>query len=180
MTANAMQGDREMCLAAGMDDYVSKPIRVEALIEALERAATALQISGEGVSKEARDGEQTRTASEVLLDPAALENLRQMAGSDPSFVTELIDTFLEDAPKLLEDMTQALEAGDAAGLRLCAHSLKSNGAEFGATVFSEICKQLEMIGKAGNLGGAGTLVTQAKAEFARVSSALKTIREASP
>jgi signal transduction histidine kinase/DNA-binding response OmpR family regulator/HPt (histidine-containing phosphotransfer) domain-containing protein len=180
MTANAMEGDREMCLAAGMNDYVSKPIRVESLIEALERGATALQISSEGSPNTARDAFGSPTDSHALLSPAALENLRTMAGGDPAFVTELIETFLEDAPKLLEDMARSLEVGDAAGLRLAAHSLKSNGAEFGASVFSEICKQLEVIGKSGDLGGAGALVTQASAEFGRVRIALEAIREASP
>ena len=178
MTANAMEGDREMCLATGMNDYVSKPIRVEALVEALERGAKTLRISSE--SNEARATPEAPQVSSNLLDPAALENLRAMAGGDPAFVAELIETFLEDAPKLLSDMARALETGDAAGLRLAAHSLKSNGAEFGATAFSELCKQLEVIGKSGDLSGAKGLVTQASAEFSRVGTALEAIREASP
>jgi signal transduction histidine kinase/DNA-binding response OmpR family regulator/HPt (histidine-containing phosphotransfer) domain-containing protein len=177
MTANAMEGDREMCLAAGMDDYVSKPIRVESLIESLERGGSALQISG--TSNEVNSQPQPLD-SQDLLDPAALENLREMAGGDPGFVNELIETFLEDAPKLLEDMAQALAKQDAAGLRLAAHSLKSNGAEFGATAFAEFCKQLEAQGKSADLFGAEALVAQTKAEFGRVKSALQTILEVSP
>ena len=78
MTANAMQEDREACAAAGMDDYVAKPIRPDALAEALEKV---------------------RPLSRMTLDPAPLEELRELGGDD--FVAELVDTFLADAPPLL-------------------------------------------------------------------------------
>jgi HPt (histidine-containing phosphotransfer) domain-containing protein len=111
---------------------------------------------------------------EGVLDPAALENLREMMGGDAE-LSELIDTFLEDAPQLLADMHQAVEQGDAAGLRLAAHSLKSNSADFGAMALSNLCRELEGMGKAGKLDGAAGLVRQAAAEYEQVKAALEAV-----
>lgn len=109
-----------------------------------------------------------------ILDPAALENLREMIGGDDAFLQELIDTFLGEAPQLLADMRQAVENEDAPLLRLAAHTLKSNSAEFGAMTLSSLCKQLEAMGKAGTLEGAAEMVTQAEAEYEQVKAALET------
>jgi CheY-like chemotaxis protein/HPt (histidine-containing phosphotransfer) domain-containing protein len=176
MTANAMEGDREICLAAGMDDYVSKPIRVEALIQALERGAADMHVRGADKMIEHVRIRAEMTSTQDYLDPAALDNLRATAGGDPAFLAELIDTFLEDAPQLLNNLRQALDNRDAAGIRLAAHSLKSNGAEFGATTFSALCKQLEMSGKSGELTGAEVLLNQVKEEFENVKAALEAVR----
>ncbi len=87
MTANAMDGDREMCLAAGMDDYITKPIRVDQLVEAL--------IAGAGTQ-----GRLTMT--DTVIDLAVFRELQETAGAD--FVTELVDTFLEEAPAMLAEL----------------------------------------------------------------------------
>jgi HPt (histidine-containing phosphotransfer) domain-containing protein len=112
-----------------------------------------------------------------LLDPAALENLQEMVGRDAEFMVELIDTFLEDAPRMLGDMHQALEGGDAELLRRTAHSLKSNSAEFGAMALSELCRELETMGKVGTVEGADELIVRAETEFSQVKAALETLRQ---
>jgi CheY-like chemotaxis protein len=192
MTANAMQGDREMCLAAGMDDYVSKPIRVEELVGALSKSRP-LDASQEG--GEARDSTRPPRVEAVaeatssppsdtsaampdraVLDPAALENLLAVVGGEFDFLVELIDSFLEEAPQLLGELKQFVEDGDAAGVRRVAHSLKSNGADFGATTFAELCKELEMVGKSGELEGAADLLAQIMAEYKKVEAALAAVR----
>jgi HPt (histidine-containing phosphotransfer) domain-containing protein len=83
----------------------------------------------------------------AVLDLAALENLLSVLGGEFEYLAELIDSFLEDGPQLLAELNQYVQAGDAAGVRRVAHSLKSNGADFGATTFSSLCKELEMMGK---------------------------------
>jgi CheY-like chemotaxis protein/HPt (histidine-containing phosphotransfer) domain-containing protein len=200
MTANAMAGDRERCLAAGMNDYVSKPIRVKSLVEALTRAGELVQqkesapetavseIAQPGLVEVAQGSANRHTAVESLtaahaagsapstngveLDSAALDNLRETVGGDDEFLVELVETFLEDAPQMLADMRKAAEIGDAPSLRLAAHSLKSNSAEFGAMSLSALCKELEMMGKDGHTEGALPMIDRADALFEAVKPAL--------
>jgi HPt (histidine-containing phosphotransfer) domain-containing protein len=102
-----------------------------------------------------------------LLDPAALEGLREIGGDD--FVADLIETFLADAPPLLA----ALRGTDADEVRRAAHTLKSNGATFGATTFSELCRELEMLAKTGDLAGAPDLTARIEDEYALVAEELR-------
>ena len=128
MTANAMQGDRDMCLAAGMDDYLTKPIRVERLVEALNQAS-------------ARKGPMM---SAPTIDAATFEALKETAGAE--FVLELVDTFLQEAPVMLADLRRALAADDAEKFRRAAHSLKSNSNTFGALALAAMARELEFGG----------------------------------
>ena len=185
MTANAMQGDREMCLAAGMDDYVSKPIRVEDLVGALsksrplEAAQAAAEEPGpaEGGDQPAPDAAASPRAG-TALDAAALNNLLEVLGGEFVYLEELIDSFLEEAPQLLAQLNRFVAEGDAAEVSRVAHSLKSNGADFGATAFSSLCKELEMLGKSGVLEGAADLAARISAEYGRVETALAAVRRA--
>jgi HPt (histidine-containing phosphotransfer) domain-containing protein len=112
----------------------------------------------------------------AVLDVKALEDLLAMLGGEFDYLVELIDSFLEDAPQLLSELEQLVESGDAAGVRRVAHSLKSNGADFGADSFSSLCKELEMTAKAGTLEGTGDMVAQIAAEYGRVAAALAAVR----
>jgi HPt (histidine-containing phosphotransfer) domain-containing protein len=184
-----MAQDREVGVAAGMDDYLTKPIQVEELITALGKSrslAPALHPMETGETEDARkeglgvmlepDPERSeshaREQEPASLNPEGLARLRRTVGEDPSVLAELIDTFLADAPRLLADLRQALDRGDTAGVRLAAHSLKSNGAAFGAQAFADLCKEMEAVGKAGVLDGADQLLTQIEAEYERVNAAL--------
>ncbi len=111
-----------------------------------------------------------------VLDPAALENLREMVGGDTEFVAELITTFLEEAPQMLADMRQGQESGDVVVLRRAAHSLKSNSAEFGAQTLYALCQEIETMCKSGTPVGA-ELVARVKDEFATVKSALEVVQQ---
>ncbi|MGE5603483.1 MAG: response regulator [Nitrososphaerales archaeon] len=191
MTANAMQGDRDMCLAAGMDDYVSKPIRVEELVAALGRIAgrgprpeagqPAASTSSAGVvaEKESVTGHQSNAETwETVLDPKALHDLLESLGGEFDLLVELFDAFLEDAPKLLAELGDSVESGNVTNVHRIAHSLKSNGLDLGAAAFARDCKGLELLAKSGSLDGASALYARIAAEYADVATALRNLRTA--
>jgi HPt (histidine-containing phosphotransfer) domain-containing protein len=103
-----------------------------------------------------------------LLDQAALDELRRLGGDE--FLAELVDTFLADAPGQLA----ALHTVDSVEVRRAAHTLKSNGATFGAGQLSELCRELEEQARRGDLAGAPDLAARIEAEYARVAQALRT------
>ena len=109
--------------------------------------------------------------SESPIDQTALDNL--IASTDKEFVKDLIDTFLEDAPRLLADMRQALKDNDPDAFRRAAHSLKSNAASFGALSLSAQAKELEQLAKTGTLDGARGRLEQLAAAYEPVQHALK-------
>jgi HPt (histidine-containing phosphotransfer) domain-containing protein len=166
MTANALPEDREACFAAGMDDYVAKPIRPDVLAEALKRARPL-----------ARHATPSDTA-ERQIDSAALESLREVGGD--AFVDEVIDTFLADVPTLLATLRHSLETGDAAEVRRAAHTLKSNGATLGASDFAEVCRILEQQAKDGRLEEAPVLLERIEEERGSLERALEAVRAKVP
>ena len=191
MTANAMQGDREMCLEAGMNDYVSKPIRTERLIEALHQCRPLIDVKWDSeiygkmpshapqADPVGDAGGADASAADTAADELGAtlrESLEKLTGGDKEFMAEIIDTFLEDAPDLVANMRKGVDQGNAADLRIAAHSLKSNSADFGAETLRELCKQAELLGKMGELDGADNLVSRAASEYAAVETALKTLR----
>ncbi|HLF26009.1 MAG TPA: response regulator [Anaerolineae bacterium] len=168
MTANVMYGDREECLAVGMDDYLGKPVRLEDLIRALSQLPTPAEASEEALrplNKEA--------AAATVLDHAPLDELRAIAGAETSSVLgELLDIFFSDTPRLLADLRQAADADDALALHHAAHTLKSTSASLGARVLSQLSAELETDARTGRLKDPCAKVTRLAAEYESVKRAL--------
>ena len=184
MTANALKEDRDICLAAGMDDYISKPIHVEDLVAALEqtqpiavrRETGRLQALSENGGVE--EVEET-VDSNSYLNQAALDNLLAIVGGERAMLLELVDSFLEEAPPLFTKLHDGVVQGDAAMVRMAAHTIKSSANDFGAVELGELCQILEDMGKAGTLAGAAELAEQAEAAYEKARAALEQLREVS-
>ena len=184
MTANAMQGDRELCIAAGMDDYVSKPIRLNELIRALRQShplgkpnvdmPEAPNASVETVEPETFPEKDLAEETNAVIDPAAFTRLKATLGSrSAEMLPALLEAFFKDALKLQAQAKQALTEGKMEDLRRAAHTLKSNGRNFGATQLGNLCQELENLGKAGIADGASELLAQIEVEYERVHIALE-------
>ena len=160
LTANALEGDREKCLQAGMDGYLSKPFTREQLCRALEACESA-------------PGE-TPTPVAAALDARALEQIRalQQPGA-PDLLEKIIGLYLENSRSTTERICAALATGDASGLREAAHALKSSSANVGAIGLAEIARQLESLGRDANVDAARPLVDQMSNEHQRVVTALQ-------
>jgi PAS domain S-box-containing protein len=162
MTANALPEDREACFAAGMNDYVAKPIRAQALAAALHRAHPV------------RGDDLGSGASAMTLEAAALANLRDLGGVE--FLVEVVDVFLADAPELIASLHSTLERGEAEELRRAAHTLKSNGSTLGAAAFAEDCRAIEQHAKEGRLEGIPPLLDEVERDYRSLEEALVALR----
>jgi CheY-like chemotaxis protein/HPt (histidine-containing phosphotransfer) domain-containing protein len=186
-TANAMQEEREACLAAGMDDYLAKPIHLEELAAALRRCRPHVAARPRAAATEPDGGAQAPPEREPpgpprsagVLHPPALERLMQTIGDDRGLLATLIDTFLRDVPRLVDGARQGLQQGQADEVRRAAHTLKSNGATFGAMRLSELSRELEALARSGILEGTADLLARIEGEYESVRIALERVRETS-
>ncbi|MGH3028437.1 MAG: response regulator, partial [Gaiellaceae bacterium] len=161
MTAEVMQGDREGFLAAGMNDYVAKPIRPRELVAAITRTPRRR------VEHEPKDGDRR-----PAVDAAVLDRLAESMGGDDAFVAELIQQFVADSPGLVSAARRGLETGDGEEVRRAAHTLKSNAATMGANELADRSRRLELAAKAGELNGGGAALDAVAEELERVHAAL--------
>jgi len=164
MTAHAMKGDRERCLASGMNGYVSKPIRikeVEEVIAQLISSVHSAQVLGSATDQE--DG---------VIDQEAV--LAGVAGNR-QLLRELVRLFLADYPQRLVEIKQAIRHGDAGALGRAAHTLKGSVGNFAARKAFAAAARLENVGKNGNLGAASEACATLESELAFLSEKLGTL-----
>ena len=148
LTAGALAGDRERCLAAGMDAYVSKPFKTEELRQMV-----------------------TQYAAAPPLDPLVLAELRSIGGSmpgQPDILDEIMHQFTGDLPQYTAKMRQALQSQDANALQRTAHSLKGSGGSFGAQRVAYLCAHLEDMGRSQDLSNAQPWLDRLEVEIERI------------
>ncbi len=171
MTAHAMKGDDERCFAAGMDDYLTKPIRTEELMTVLEKV---------GARKAAREVRLDRATfrrvanqeAEAVDLAAALERL----GGDRSLYDELVGVFKNECPGMTAEMRRAIDDRDGKTLARSAHTLRGSSSNLGAVAVADAALELEKLARSEELEGAGEQFKVLESEIERLLSELETLR----
>jgi HPt (histidine-containing phosphotransfer) domain-containing protein len=173
VTAHAMTGDRELCVSAGMDGYVTKPINGRALEEAIAAVLTGGTDTGLGASRS--------TEKDVPLDKApawdVAQNLESLGGDEKLFY-EILDIFLSEGPGHISSLRHAIEDGDSAGIERTAHSLKGELAYLGIPQVSQKAGDLEAMGRSGDLHQIAEVFAGFEIEFSAIVNSMRSVMEA--
>ncbi|MCP5196150.1 MAG: response regulator [Gammaproteobacteria bacterium] len=175
LTAHAISGDRDRCLAVGMDDYLSKPFTREELVAILNRwLSPPIQSMIEMAASVVSPPSGMVETSDASLDPRVLDRMRRLERDGaPNLVSRLIGLYLQGTPLLIEQMKQSCNNNDFAALRMVAHTLKSSSANLGAMRMQGLCKDLERLARVGLVPNAIKYVDEIHHEFMIVQTALQ-------
>lgn len=185
LTAHIKDGDREQCLAAGMDDYLSKPFRLRELSDIVERwAGRGSTFDGGAGNPDTKESPGTSAAAPDTptdqmditgcIDCGVLENLKSIFGAGGrDMLAGVIRIYISDSPALLDRMSKALQNRDSEDMFEAAHALKSSSANLGAIGLAGLCRTLEDIARMGATEGNESIIVQIQAEYERVRAALE-------
>ncbi len=161
LTANAVSSDREACLRAGMDDFLSKPVRLEELSAMITKWVIKVSTTEGGKLLTAKPARKDSRTMPPCLDESTIQNLKDLGGDeDPEFFLSVVDQFLADLPRHLDGIKQAIDEQDTTTLTKVAHACKGCCRSMGATLLAESSYTLEKMGRNGTVEGAGKTFEQ--------------------
>jgi signal transduction histidine kinase/DNA-binding response OmpR family regulator len=167
LTAHAMKGDKERYLAAGMDHYISKPIQIQELINTLANCRPFQHTSRNKAGVVSR----IPPTNSAIHGPISLAQLEETVGEDPvEFLQDVAPTFLEMAPEQVKNLADTIASGSAIEVHRAAHTFKASATQIGAIHLGNLCRELEQMGKMGELAGASLKLKDLEAEFALVQA----------
>jgi signal transduction histidine kinase/CheY-like chemotaxis protein/HPt (histidine-containing phosphotransfer) domain-containing protein/HAMP domain-containing protein len=180
ITANALQGEADRCLACGMDDYLSKPLEMLKLRRALAKwlpdaGSSAHADSDTDETEDEMPQTQTSENRSIGQSPVDPQALKSVFGDDEETFREILGDFVDPATANVKEITDAVEAGDAAGVGSAAHKLKSSSRSVGAIQLGELCEQLEKAGKSGDADTIADLAPSIPAVLAEVIDYIKAL-----
>ena len=162
MTANAIEGDREKCLAAGMDDYLSKPFQSQTLLTVLSKwLAIEVGVTQVDEPTAAREENLPVINQNTIKSLMAFEN-----AGNPGFFSRIIELYTVNADQTLRKLEQAYSANDAWVIFQAAHALKSSSQQIGADSFAELCRIIETDARSGSFDASGRTLSNLKQQFA--------------
>lgn len=163
MTANALKGDREKCLAAGMDDYISKPISIEKLKSVLQNWSAQLKVESPKFK-----GEELQNSASDLESVVDLARLREIAGADLDFEREILEAFVVDTGGYLEAAKSAIASGDVETLARRAHQIKGVSATAAVRLMPDMAAELQTMAESSDLEGATKIIAELEIVLAGV------------
>jgi HPt (histidine-containing phosphotransfer) domain-containing protein/DNA-binding NarL/FixJ family response regulator len=179
VTAHAIPGYRDLCLEAGMNDYITKPVRQEELKAALTRSYRSINLQADKDTNHSNDKATEKpdliSANDSSLKIQILSTLHELVGGYEPIIKDLIQTYLDSSATLISELQAAIVHQNPTQLEHSAHSLKSSSASLGANVLSDLCRQLEQQGRVGEMSNAQQKVQRVLSEYALVSQALNSI-----
>jgi CheY-like chemotaxis protein/HPt (histidine-containing phosphotransfer) domain-containing protein len=174
MTANAMKGDRERCLAVGMDDYLSKPISADLLLQLVERVQWKTRASGGDVRRWSSDARAEAVECPVAADPQVFDYVAALGRfqNDHEMLRELIATFLEQCPLLMAQISTATADQDAVALERAAHTLRGSADALSGPGVARAALRLEQLGREGAADDFDLAIGELREEVERLTAAL--------
>ena len=179
LTAHASKGDRAMCLAVGMDDYLSKPYTHQELYAIVQRWLAMSFSTAPSLSEGVRQGTSApsvppHSGGPVILEPRALDAILALQRNGrPDFLARLLTKYVASSTEHMVSIRRAVAAGDATAVWQAAHALKSSSGMMGASIFAELCHELEILGRAATLDRVPEVLSKLEASYPNVCAALE-------